>query len=83
MTDEKWKDMDDNATGNLYLPLADFVLSDVAEKKTTNEICDALNKLYDVKSLQNKILLNMIFYTLRMSESTFKTDHINNLNTLF
>jgi len=38
ITDEKWKEMDDNAIANLYLTLTDSVLSSVAEKKTTKEI---------------------------------------------
>ena len=83
ITDEKWKEIDDNVVANLHLPLADSVLSSIAEKKTTKEIWDALTKLYEVKSLHNKIFLKRRLYTLRMSESISATDHINNLNTLF
>jgi len=39
--------------------------------------------LYEVKSLHTRIFLKRKLYTLRMSESTSVTDHINNLNTLF
>ncbi|KAJ0039871.1 hypothetical protein Pint_26812 [Pistacia integerrima] len=56
VTDNKWKEMDDNAMSNL---------------------------LYEVKSLHNKIFLKRRLYTIRMSESTSMTDHINNLNTIF
>lgn len=83
ITDEKWKEMDDNAVANLHLAMEDSVLSRVAENKTAEEIWDALIKLYEVKSLHNKIFLKRRLYTLRMSESTSVTDHINNLNTLF
>ena len=83
ITDEKWKEMDANAIANLHLAMADSVLSSVVEKKTAKEIWDALVKLYEVKSLHNRIFLKRKLYTLRMSESTSVTDHINNLNTLF
>jgi len=83
ITDEKWKEMDDNVVANLHLALADSVLSSIAEKKTAKEIWDALTKLYEVKSLHNKIFLKRRLYTLRMSKSISATDHINNLNMLF
>ena len=47
------------------------------------EICDALTKLYEAKSLHNKIFLKRRIYTLRMLESTTVTEHINTLQTLF
>ena len=40
-------------------------------------------RLYEAKSLHNKIFSKRKFYTLRMMESTSVTDHINTLNTLF
>ncbi|KAF2294513.1 hypothetical protein GH714_012115 [Hevea brasiliensis] len=83
ITDDRWKEMDDNAIANLHLAMADTVLSSVAEKKTAKEIWDTLTGLYEAKSLHNKIFLKRRLYTLRMSESTSVTDHINNLNTLF
>ena len=81
--DGKWNEMDGNAIVNLHLALADGVLSSVAEKKTAKEIWDTLTKLYEAKSLHNKIFLKRKLYTLRMMESTMVIDHINTLNTLF
>ena len=75
--------MDNNAIANLHLALADTVLSSIAEKTTAKEIWDTLTSLYEVKSLHTRIFLKRKLYTLRMSESTSVTDHINNLNTLF
>lgn len=83
MTEHKWKEIDNNAIANLHLSMADSVLSSVAEKETAREIWDALIKLYEVKSLHTRIFLKRKLYTLRMSESTMVTDHINHLNTLF
>ena len=42
-----------------------------------------LNRLYEAKSIHNKIFLKMKLYTLRMVESTSVMEHINTLNTLF
>ncbi|GMI82021.1 hypothetical protein HRI_001871400 [Hibiscus trionum] len=80
---KKWNEMDENAIADLHLALADEVLSSIEEKKTTKEIWDHLAKLYEVKSLHNKIFLKRKLYTLRMSESTLVTEHLNTLNTLF
>jgi len=82
IADDKWKEMDGNAIANLHLAMADSVLSSVSKKTTAKEIWDALTKLYEAKSLHNRIFLKRKLYTLRMSESTSATDHINNLNTL-
>ncbi|KAH9648557.1 hypothetical protein KPL70_025642 [Citrus sinensis] len=83
ITDDKWNEVDGNAISYLHLALADGVLSSVAEKNTAKEICDTLTKLYEAKSLHNKIFFKRKLYTLRMAESTIVTDHINTLKTLF
>ena len=44
---------------------------------------DAFVELYEFKSFHNRIFLKRRLYTLRMSESTSVTDHINNVNMLF
>ena len=83
VTDDKWKEMDAMAVANMHLALSDSVLSGVEEKKSAKEIWDALTKLYQAKSLHNKIFLKRRLYTLRMAETTSVTEHINTLNTLF
>ncbi|KAH9651797.1 Integrase catalytic domain-containing protein [Citrus sinensis] len=83
ITDDRWNEVDGNAISDLHLALADGVLSSVAEKNTAKEICDTLTKLYEAKSLHNKIFLKRKLYTLRMAKSTMVTDHINTLKTLF
>jgi hypothetical protein len=75
--------MDGNAFTNIHLALADEVLSTVVEKKTVKEIWDTLTKLYESKSLHNKIFLKQRPYTFRMTETTSVTDHINTIRTLF
>jgi hypothetical protein len=59
------------------------VLSSVAEKKRAKEIWDTLTKLYEFKSLHNKIFLKWRLYTLHMAEIMSVTDHINTIRTLF
>ncbi|KAH9682249.1 hypothetical protein KPL71_027276 [Citrus sinensis] len=83
ITDDKWNEIDGDPITDLHLTLADGVLSSVAEKNTAKEIWDTLTKLYETKSLRNKIFLKRKLYTLRMAESTMVTDHINTLKTLF
>ncbi|KAL4271938.1 hypothetical protein GQ457_13G028490 [Hibiscus cannabinus] len=80
---KKWNEMDENSIADLHLALADEVLSSIEEKKTAKEIWDHLTKLYEAKSLHNKIFLKRKLYSLRMSESTSVTEHLNTLNTLF
>jgi DNA (cytosine-5)-methyltransferase 1 len=79
----KWNEMDGNAIANIHLALTDEVLSSVAEKKTAKEIWETLTKLYESKSLHNKIFLKRRLYTLRMVETTAVTDYINIIRTLF
>ena len=55
--------MDDNDTANIYLALVDEVLSNVVEKKIAKEIRDTLTKLYESKSLHNKIYFKKRLYT--------------------
>jgi hypothetical protein len=79
----KWNEMDGNAIANIHLALANEVLSSVAEKKTAKEIWNTLTNLYESKFLHNKIFLKQRLYTLRMTEITLVTDHINTIKTLF
>jgi len=60
----KWNEMDDNVIANIHLTLVDEVLASVAEKKIAKEIWDTLTKLYESKSLHNKIFLKWRLYTL-------------------
>jgi len=75
--------MNGNDIANIHLALADELLSSVADKKTDKEIWDTLTKLYESKSLHNKIFLNRRLYTLQMAETTSVIDHINTIRTIF
>ncbi|GJV97561.1 hypothetical protein Tco_1549138 [Tanacetum coccineum] len=71
--DSKWAKMDGNDIENLHLALEDGVLSSIEEKKTAKEIWDHLARLYEARSLHNKIFLKRKLYALRMMESTSMT----------
>ena len=77
----KWNEMDGNAITNIHIALAEEVLS--TEKKIAEEIWDTLTKLYQFKSLHNKIFLKRRLYTLQMAEIMSVTNHINIIRTLF
>ena len=62
--DDKWKEMDGNIIANLHLAIVDSMLSSILEKKIAKEIWDALTKLYDAKSLHDKIFLKRTLYSL-------------------
>jgi len=79
----KWNEMDGNVIANIHLALADELLLSVAEKKTAKEIWDTLTKLYESKSLYNKIFLKRRLYTLQMAKTTLVIDHINTIRTIF
>nr|GEU49279.1 Gag-Pol polyprotein [Tanacetum cinerariifolium] len=81
--DSKWDEMDGNAIANHHLALADGVLSSIEEKKTAKDVWDHLARLYEARSLHNKIFLKRKLYALCMTESTSVTEHVNNRNTLF
>ena len=83
VTDDKCNEINGNAISDPHLLFKDRVLSSVIEKTIAKEILDTLTKLYEAKSLYNKIVLKRKLYTLRMTESTMMTDHINTLKTLF
>ncbi|GJX23727.1 retrovirus-related pol polyprotein from transposon TNT 1-94 [Tanacetum coccineum] len=73
--DSKWDEMDVNAIANLHLTLADGVLSSIDEKKTAKDIWDHLARLYEARSLHNRIFLKRKLYALRKIESTSVTEH--------
>lgn len=64
IANDKWNEIDSNAIVDLHLALADGTLSSITEENTTKGIWDTLTKLYEAKSLQNKISLKMRLYTL-------------------
>ncbi|XP_057746688.1 proline-rich receptor-like protein kinase PERK1 [Arachis stenosperma] len=55
--DDKWKEIEGNTVTNLYLAMANSVLSSISKKPITKKIWEALTKLHEAKSLHNRIFM--------------------------
>jgi hypothetical protein len=54
----------------------------VSEKDTTKDLCDKLGKLYQSKSLVNKLFMRNKLYNLRMRYGDLVAKHLNSFNTM-
>jgi hypothetical protein len=54
----------------------------VSEEATTKDLWDNLGKLYQSKSLVNKLFLRKNLYNLRMREGDSMEKHLNAFNTV-
>jgi hypothetical protein len=54
----------------------------VSEEPTTKDLWDKLGKLYQSKSLVNKLFLRKKMYTLRMRDGDSVEEHLNAFNTV-
>jgi hypothetical protein len=54
----------------------------VSEEATTKDLWDNLGKLYQSKSLVNKLFLRKKLYNLRMRDGDSVGEHLNTFNTL-
>jgi hypothetical protein len=52
MKDEEWEVLDRKALGTIWLSLAASVAFNISKEKTTKELMDALDKLYEKPSIQ-------------------------------
>jgi hypothetical protein len=65
---DDWKKMDRKAKSTIRLCLSDSVLLNVSEEATTKDLWEKLGKLYQSKSLVNKLFLRKKLYNLRMRD---------------
>jgi hypothetical protein len=54
----------------------------VSEEATSKDLWDKLGKLYQSKSLVNKLFLRKKLYNLRMRDGDLVADHLNAFNTM-
>jgi hypothetical protein len=54
----------------------------VSEEATTKYLWDKLGKLYQYKSLVNKLFLRKNVYNLRMRDGDSVEEHLNTFNTM-
>jgi hypothetical protein len=57
------------------------VAFNISKEKTTKELMDALDKLYEKASASNKVFLMKRLFNMKMSEGGFVVDHLNEFNT--
>ena len=76
---DDWKNLDRKENSTIRLCLSDSVLLNVLEEYTTMDLWD---KLYQSKSLVNKLFLIKNLYNLRMRDGDSVEDHLNAFNTV-
>jgi hypothetical protein len=79
---DDWKKMDRKAKSTIRLCLFDSVLLNVSEEATTKYLWEKLGKLYQSKSLVNKLFLRKKLYNLRMRDGESVAEHLNAFNTV-
>jgi hypothetical protein len=76
MKDEEWEVLDRKALGMIWLSLEASMAFNILKEKTTKELMDALDKLYEKPSVSNKV------FPMKMSEGGYVVDHLNEFNTV-
>ena len=79
---DDWKKLDWKAKITIRLCLYDSVLLNVSEEATTKDSREKLGKLYQSKSLVNKLFLRNKLYNLRMRDGDSVAEHLNTFNTV-
>jgi hypothetical protein len=79
---DDWKKMDRKAKSTIRLCLSDSVLLNVLEEATAKDLWEKLGKLYQSKSLVNKLFLRKKLYNLRMRDGDSMAEHLNAFNTV-
>ena len=54
----------------------------ISKEKTTKEMMDALDKLYEKPFASNKVFLMKRLFNMKMSEGRSIADHLNDFNTV-
>jgi hypothetical protein len=65
---DDWKNLDQKEKSTIRLCLFDSILLNVSEEVTTKDLWEKLGKLYQSKSLLNKLFLIKKLYNLRMRD---------------
>ena len=82
ISQEDWDLKDLKAKGLIRFYLANSILLNVLDEKTTNSLWTRLGSVYQAKSLVNKLFLRKKLYSLRMEEGGSITEHLNAFNLL-
>jgi hypothetical protein len=79
---DDWKKMDQKAKRTIRLCLSDSVLLNVSKEATAKDLWEKLGKLYQYKSLVNKLFLRKKLYNLRMRDGDSVAKNLNAFNTV-
>jgi hypothetical protein len=79
---DDWKKLYQKAKRTIRLYLSDSILLNVSEEDTTKDLWDKLGKLYQSKSLVNKLFLRNKSYNLKMRDGNSVAKHLNAFNTV-
>lgn len=82
MEDEIWDEIDEQARSIIHFYLADEILCEVINEKTTKKLWDKLEALHLENIRVNKLLKKQCLYSLRMKEGTPLTSHINEFESI-
>jgi hypothetical protein len=77
-----WNKLDRKAKTTIQLCLSDSVLLNVSEEATAKDLWDNLGKLYQSKSLVNKLFMRNKLYNLRMKDGDSVGEHLNAFNNV-
>jgi hypothetical protein len=79
---DDWKKTNQKVKSTIRLCLSDSVLLNVSEEATAKYLWENLGKLYQSKSLVNKLFLRKKLYNLRMRDGGSVAEHLNAFNTV-
>jgi hypothetical protein len=79
---DDWKNLDLKAKSTILLCLSDSVLLNLSEEAIAKNLWDNLGKLYQSKSLVNKLFLRKKLYNMRIRDGDSVAEHLNAFNTV-
>ena len=82
MTYEHRQELDEKALSTIQLCLTKEVLCEFIHEQITIGLWLKLELLYMTESLDNKLRLKEMLYTIRMAEGTFVQSHLSEFNLL-
>jgi hypothetical protein len=77
---EEWEVLDRKALRTIRLSLTTSVAFNISKEKTTKELMDTLDKLYEKPLMSNKVFLMKRLFNMKMSEGESVADHLNEFN---
>ena len=82
MTNEEWEILDRKALGTIRLCLVASVAFNISKEKTTVDLINVLEKLYEKPSSSNKVFHMKCLFNTKMSKGGSIANHLNDFNTV-